>query len=171
MPIELHCNHCGKLVRAPEDAGGKHGKCPSCHQDVYIPTPSDALEPLNISPLDPNAERERARLRHETNVVAARLSSERDPGDGPRGAAAGARPAPTPTLTAHEIEEHVMDYCAAMAGGDLTRAEAIATAARRQPKMLDDVINRIIADELPPAQLAKIPRPVLNGFLKQLRGR
>lgn len=168
MPIELHCNHCGKLVRAPEDSGGKHGKCPSCHQDVYIPTPSDALETLKISPLDPNSERERARLRHESNVVAARLLSERDGGDGARGAG---RAAPSPALTPHELEEQVIQYCVMMAAGDLGPAESIATTARRQAKLLDDVINRLIADELPPTQLAKIPRPVLIGFLKQLRGR
>lgn len=170
MPIEVHCNHCGKLVRAPDDAAGKHGKCPACHQDVYIATPSDALEPLSLTPLDPTAERERARLVHESNLVAAKLLTDRElPADAGRGAS-GPRPA-RPAVSAHELEELVIDYCAAMAAGDLSRAEPIAEAVRRQAKLADDVINRIIGDELPPAQLGKIPRPVLIGFLRQLRGK
>ena len=40
MSIEIHCDHCGKLIKAPDDAGGQRGKCPYCHQSVYVPAPN-----------------------------------------------------------------------------------------------------------------------------------
>ena len=39
MSIELHCPQCEKLIRAPDNAGGKYGKCPYCETKVYIPAP------------------------------------------------------------------------------------------------------------------------------------
>ena len=78
MSIEFHCEHCGKSVRAPDETGGKHGKCPSCHQSVYIPMPSDQVEPLDISPVDQTEERERARLRKEALQLQRDLLEERE---------------------------------------------------------------------------------------------
>jgi DNA-directed RNA polymerase subunit RPC12/RpoP len=37
MAITFHCGHCGKKIEAPDSAGGKWGKCPSCHNKVYVP--------------------------------------------------------------------------------------------------------------------------------------
>ncbi len=163
MPIEVHCNHCGKLVRAPDDAGGKHGKCPSCHQSVYIPTPETQIEPLTIAPIDTRAERDAARLRHESAALASRLMGERDGAD-----AGAASAAPAAALSAPEVEALVVSYVSEMAKGNLSSAEALAVRIQRQ-RVADEVIARIMGDELPPAALAKLPRPVLNGFLKQLR--
>ncbi|MCH7474571.1 MAG: cytochrome C oxidase subunit IV family protein [Gemmatimonadetes bacterium] len=48
MSIELHCPQCEKLIKAPDTAGGRHGKCPYCGRDVYIPAISAtaALAPV-----------------------------------------------------------------------------------------------------------------------------
>ena len=46
MTIEFHCPKCGKHIKAPKEAAGKNGKCPACHQSVYVPTPDDEIEPL-----------------------------------------------------------------------------------------------------------------------------
>mgnify|MGYP000946439218 CR=1 FL=1 len=51
MAIEFHCEFCGKQVRAQDEHAGKRAKCPSCHQSVYVPTPSDQIEALGIEPL------------------------------------------------------------------------------------------------------------------------
>ncbi|HEX5104046.1 MAG TPA: YIP1 family protein [Pirellulaceae bacterium] len=37
MPIEFPCTTCGQLVRTPESAAGKKGKCPHCASIVQIP--------------------------------------------------------------------------------------------------------------------------------------
>lgn len=168
MSIEFHCNHCGKLVRAPDDAGGKHGKCPSCHQSVYIPLPSDQVEPLEIAPVDEAEERERARLLKESQDLQRRLLNERDLPTG-----MGAAPPPSsagqvmpPRL---DMETLVIEYAQAMAAGNLEQAEQLAADIRTDMKTAEDVMQRLMLDELPPKRLAKIPRPVLVGFFKQLR--
>ena len=63
----------------------------------------------------------------------------------------------------------VINYAAAMAAGDLAKAESFATQIRQNPRAAEEVMQRITVDQIPPPQLAKIPRPVLVGFFKQLR--
>lgn len=168
MAIELHCDHCGTLVRAPDDAGGKHGKCPSCHQSVYIPMPSEKVEPLEIAPIDQSEEQERARLLQESLELQRRLMNERDL---PRETAAhqpSSSPSqpPPPRL---DMETLVIEYAQAMAAGNLEEAERLATDIRADLRAAEETIQRLVADELPPEQLAQIPRPVLAGFFRQLR--
>lgn len=164
MPVEFHCNFCGRLVRAPESAGGKHGKCPSCHQTVYVPTPPDQIEPLELSPVDPNEERERARLLAESQALQSRVLHERPTAEsGPAGAAA------PPPLSHEDVDQLVTEYVLKMASGDLEHAERIAKQLRRNMKLTEEVIDHITMDQLLPTALAKVPRPVVLAFLKQLR--
>jgi hypothetical protein len=67
------------------------------------------------------------------------------------------------------MEEAVVNYAKAMAAGNLERAEELAGEIRRDFRVADEVIQRLMLDEIPPAELADIPRPVLVGFFKQLR--
>jgi hypothetical protein len=188
MAIELHCNHCGKLVRAPDDAGGKHGKCPSCHQSVYIPTPPDQLEALKLEPVDSEFERRKARLMHETAELVGKIAREREgpekPGDRAErlareekaaaaraaGGATSAAPArPAAQLTPSEANELVIDYVVAMFEGRLAEAQVLADELRASMKTAEDAMQRIVVDEIPPTKLAKVPRPLIIGFFKQLR--
>lgn len=168
MAIEFHCSHCGKLVRAPDDAGGKRGKCPSCRQTVYIPMPSDQLEPLDITPVDEAAERERARLLKETQELRQRLLQERDAPPATNDAVTP-RPVEQVFVPRLDMETLIVEYAQAMAAGDLERAEELATDIRTDMSAAADVMERLMVDELPPEGLANIPRPVLIGFFKQLR--
>ncbi len=81
MGISFHCEHCGKKIEAPDTAGGKWGKCPACHNKVYVPASKTAQpdDELRLAPLDTEEEirhrkmlAEEARLRQdilkETNV-------------------------------------------------------------------------------------------------------
>jgi hypothetical protein len=167
MSIEFHCEHCGTLVRAPDDGGGKHGKCPSCHQSVYIPMPSDQVEPLEIAPVDQADERERARLQQEALELQRRLLDEREL---PKGMAAELPPASpgAPLPPRLDMETLLIEYARAMAAGDLEQAEQFASDIRADMRAAEEAIQRMVADELPPKQLAQIPRPVLVGFFRQL---
>lgn len=182
MPIELHCNHCGKLVRAPDDAGGKHGKCPSCHQSVYIPTPPDQLDALALEPVDSEFERRKKQLAHEAMQMAARVLRDREglgpekPGDraermvaAERAAASSAAAAPRPAATASQVNEWIIRYAVSVAQGDLAQAEKLEIEIRANMKIAEDAIQRLLVDELPPVALSKIPRPVLVGIFKKLR--
>lgn len=167
MSIEFHCDHCGKLVKTAKEHAGKRGKCPYCHQPVYIPTPADELEPLPLTPLDAQEERERQSMLEETRELAERLRTEKDvPPDAPRA------PLPEPVGDARlsiDMEGLVIEYAACMAAGKLAEAQELATDIRTDLPRAQEVIQRLIGDEIPHPRLAKIPRPVLIGFLKQLR--
>ena len=169
MAIELHCNHCGKLVRAPDDAGGKHGKCPTCHQSVYIPTPADQIEPLAIAPVDESVEAKQRRLAAEAARLHNRLLYDREaPPEraGEERRAEQVMPPPKPNM-----EQLIVEYAVAMAEGRLNDAERTAEDIRRDIGTAEDVMQRLTVDEIPPPKLAKIPRPVLVAFFKQLRGK
>lgn len=37
--IRFKCIYCGQRIRAPEEQGGKKGKCPTCKHEVFVPPP------------------------------------------------------------------------------------------------------------------------------------
>ena len=41
MPIEFNCQSCSRLMRTPDSAAGKKGKCPHCGVMMAIPLTSD----------------------------------------------------------------------------------------------------------------------------------
>src|SRR5688500_10060952 len=45
MAIEFPCPTCRQLVRTPDAAAGKKGKCPSCGTVVIIPAPITVVAP------------------------------------------------------------------------------------------------------------------------------
>ena len=51
MAITFHCEHCGKKIEAPNSAGGKWGKCPACHNKLYVPDLYPDEE-LKLAPID-----------------------------------------------------------------------------------------------------------------------
>lgn len=171
MAIEFHCNHCGRLIKTGDEHGGKRGKCPSCHNSVYIPTPSDQIEPLDLAPLDEAAVQEAERQARAAQELASRLRRDQALPEESRTFQTPSA-APDAPAEAHVDMEHlVTDYVECMASGDLEEAEELKSQIRRRPREADETIDRILADEMPPAALQDVPRPVLAGFLKQLRGK
>jgi len=55
MPIEFRCEHCDKLMRTPDDSGGKKGRCPHCKETTQIPVQSTAglNQPVVEKPVPP----------------------------------------------------------------------------------------------------------------------
>ncbi|MFO0839459.1 MAG: hypothetical protein U1D55_13165 [Phycisphaerae bacterium] len=167
MAIEFHCNHCGKMIKTSDEHAGKNGRCPSCHQTVYIPTPPEQIELLKLAPLDDRAEIERDKLLRETRDLQHKLLREREVADD-----AGNRPHsshPTAMAPKVDVETLVIEYAISMADGNLADAQELAAELRKHMKQAENVMQRITVDEIPPPQLARIPRPVLVGFFKQLR--
>jgi hypothetical protein len=172
MAIEFHCQYCGNMVRTGDEHAGKRGKCPHCHNSVYIPTPSDQLEPLKLAPVDEANEQRQQRLVEESRQLAQRILHEREtPAEPPAHAPPRPEPVGDARLTAANMENLVIDYAVCMAAGDLSEAEELATEIRTNMHAAEEVMQRLTADEMPPAQLSKIPRPVLVKFFKQLRER
>lgn len=166
MAIEFHCDHCGKLVKTSDEHAGKRGKCPHCHQSVYIPTPPEELEPLRLAPVDESEEQERQRLLEESREIAIKLRDEREV---PPEVVKPPLPEPVGDMRlSNDMEQLVTEYVLCMAAGKLSDAEELAKEIRANRILADEFIQRLTIDELPPARLAKIPRAVLLGFIKQL---
>ncbi len=51
MPIKVTCSNCGGVLHAPDDAGGKRGRCPTCGNILPIP----AVEAGGVPPDAPTA--------------------------------------------------------------------------------------------------------------------
>jgi hypothetical protein len=70
-----------------------------------------------------------------------------------------------------DVEAMVIEYVICRADGKLDEADGLAAEIRRHMKQAEEVMQRLTMDEIPPPRLARIPRPVLVKFLKQLQGR
>ena len=58
MAITFHCESCKKKINAPDNTGGKWGKCPYCLHRCYIPLPeTNEEEEIKLAPLDEEEEK------------------------------------------------------------------------------------------------------------------
>ena len=184
LVIEFHCEHCNKIIKAPEETGGRQGKCPHCQGVNYIPMPREALDEIPLTPIDEDFELRRRRAALEDAAVQQRLLRERQsPGEGGRRDAsrrAGPQQAASPsggaaasgsTLTAKHIASLVVTYVEAMSQGTLEKADEISRKLSRHPNEANRVLDDMLRDDLTAYGLPTLPRPVLLGFLKQLRSR
>ena len=51
MPIKVTCPKCQGVLHAPDDAGGKRGKCPTCGTVLAIPAEGIAAGPAQGMPV------------------------------------------------------------------------------------------------------------------------
>lgn len=169
MPIELHCPDCEKLIRAPDNAGGRHGKCPFCEARVYIPLPPSAEDEIAIAPLD-DSDHEAERLRREAIRYAASVDKEADTGEkgGDAPARGGSRPGPAAAPgEVIDLGDNVEAFVLAMKASKLDEAEKIAGRLKRAGSRAKDYVEGLILDPTPPP-IEGVPKPLVMGFLKAL---
>ena len=171
MSIELHCSKCGKLIRAPDEAGGRRGKCPYCQESVYIPMPHDDDEEIRIAPIDDEAERREKELRRESTDFIATVGHEtgspgREGGSDSYEMAGDALP-PGEVV---DITDEVDAFILAMRDSKLDEAERIAVKLAGTGTRARDYVQGMILDEMPP-QIEGVPPPLVKGFLKKLLDR
>jgi hypothetical protein len=164
MSIELHCPQCQKLIRAPDDAGGKTGKCPFCKASVYIPTPPSAEEEeIRIAPVDEEDIRREEQLRREAIQYAASVDHATDPGADVGG---GKGHAPIPDI---DYGSEVELYIRSMHQSKLGDAEAAVARIKRGGTKAYDYVERLLLDEIAP-EFEGVPPGLVKGFLKRLVG-
>ncbi len=176
MSIELHCPKCGKQIRAPENAGGKHGKCPYCEGRVYIPMPPAPEDEIGVAPVDDDFERREAELRRELIAFEAKLSLEdklapTPAGEKPKGGdSASLRDIPEVAGEVIDCDAEVENFITAMRDSRLDDAEDAVASLRRAGPRARDFVQGALVDEMPP-EVQGVPPPVLKGFLKTLLAR
>ena len=166
MSITLHCEYCNKKIEAPDSAGGKWGKCPSCHNKLYVPG-GDSGEELKLTPVDETEEERKKRLMAESFKLVQDILQEKDVPD-----ENAEPPAEKPFhLTDKELLQSIIVYLRRMADGQLEEAqgteELITACGDRAVKALDE----IALSEIPEPELADIPSQILAGLIRNLRSK
>ena len=167
MSITFHCEYCGKKIEAHDGAGGKWGKCPACHNKLYVPDLSADDEELKLAPIDESDEERKKRLMAETRMLEQEILREREIPD------ESAEPVTTSPsqMTEEQLTDNIIDYLQLMAGGELDQAQQlvkpIISCGGRALKILDE----IAMSEIPEPQLADIPQQVLSGLIRTLRAK
>ncbi len=161
MPIELHCSKCSKLIRAPDNAGGRYGKCPYCQNKVYVPAPPDQIEEIPLAPVDEEEERREAQARRESARVAAMIHQATD---NPKGGISGGEAG---TGAATDFSSEVQTYIVAMRDSKLEDAQNVVDRMRKAGKPALLYVEKL-AQRDAPLKIENVPPPLVKGFIKTL---
>ena len=124
MSIKFHCDHCGKKIDAPDGTGGRWGKCPACHNKVYVPQEDDEGE-LTLTPIDETEEERQKRLMAETFQLTQNILQEKDVPE--TGAVTGS----SPDISEKRLTEIIVRYLRQMADGAATGPQSVNCATPR----------------------------------------
>lgn len=167
--IRLTCESCNHVIKAPLSAAGKRGKCPYCHNSVYVPMPASESEEIPLSPADGTAEATAEELEREALQITSALRRERaEPQD--QSAPSADRPSSAgqaaPTVT--QVNDGIVSYLLAMRDSDLDRAEKILHELKPAARQAKDRIEQLMVDAMPPRKLRDLPEGLYQGFLRKL---
>jgi phage FluMu protein Com len=169
MPITFRCQACKKDVTAPDAAAGRRGKCPFCGQmnDVPVPAPQQE-EDEDLIPFAPLDEEEEQQAEQERRALYEQQLALLDE--------AGPETTAVPLdqreeLETEELHHFVVNFCLEMAAGKLEQARQQAMQLKKFAPLGTRAVDEFISGKASEPALDRIPRPVLQAFLKELRGR
>lgn len=171
MSITFHCEHCGKKIEAPDNAGGKWGKCPGCKSKVYVPSGQKDEEELRLAPLDSDDERRKRELMAEAVRLQEEIMSETELPEEVAGAKKEPAEVRPGALSEAELTMSIICYLRQMADGELEQAEQTAKTIIPGGSKAVRILERIALSQIPEPELADIPQQVLSGLIKGLLGR
>ncbi|MBW7990611.1 MAG: hypothetical protein FVQ84_11435 [Planctomycetes bacterium] len=169
MAIIFHCDYCGKKIEAADSAGGKWGKCPACHNKLYVPA-SESDEELKLAPVDETDLEREKRLIDETNRLTLDILKERE---SPKGAAESDTPvevaAPGFEISQVELKQYIIKYLHLMADSELYEAQKVAALIMPKDARAVKILDKMAGSGMPEPELAGISQLVLSGLIKSLR--
>lgn len=169
MSIIFHCVHCGKKIEAPDTAGGKWGKCPACHNKLYVPA-SESDEELKLAPIDMTAEEREKQLMDETYRLTQDILKERAVPEG-----ADEQDEPTKTaglgfeMSQVELRQYIVKYLRLMADSELYDAQKIAALITPYGARVVKILDKMALGDIPEPELAGVSHLVLSGLIRSLR--
>ena len=166
MSITLHCNYCGKKIDAPDSAASKWGKCPGCHNKLYVPGPASDEE-LKLTPVDERDEERKKQLMAETRKLEQDILLESEE---PAGQANNIDTS-TPKTGERELTKSIIKYLRQMADSELEQAESILALIQPHRSTAIKILDRIALSEIPEPALADISHQVLAGLIRTLRNK
>lgn len=175
MAIVFHCEHCAKKIEAPDKAGGRQGKCPACHNRVYVPAALQDDEVLHLAPIDESEESKRERMMAETFSLTEKLLDEKSAPDIPSeeipAPEGGVGIIPLPGMDENDMVKNIVRYLLWMTEGELERAAELEETLITQGRRVLPLLEQIGLNQITDPALAKIPPQVLAGLIRSLRGR
>ena len=166
MSISFSCEFCGKKIQAPDTAGGKWGKCPACHNKLFVPPPDGAGGDLKLAPLDEEDLRRQEKMLAETFKLHQHILSEKEvpEEEGEKKPVKTAANVDTKKLTAQ-----IVTYLQYMVNGELDKADKLANTIKPAGDRAADVLDQIAYGEMPVDELENVPHQVLFGMIKELQ--
>jgi hypothetical protein len=170
MSIKFHCDHCGKKIEAPDNAGGKWGKCPSCHNKLYVPNLNPGDEELKLAPIDTSAKEREKQLMAETYRLTQDILQERVV---PEGGADTAELDDTAEMvfgmSNTELMKYIILYLRQMADGELAEAQKIEALIEPHKAQAVGILDKITQGEIQEQELADVPQQVISSLVRTLR--
>lgn len=166
MSIVFHCDYCGKKIEAPDSAGGRWGKCPSCHNKIYVPSPESDNEELKLAPIDETAMERERRLLAETQRLTQDILSETDIPDGQRDPSGAVY-----ELSDKELKQKIIMYIRHIAHGEMDKAKETAALIAPFKTRAMAILDRIALSEIPEPELEDIPQQQIAGSIRDLRAK
>jgi DNA-directed RNA polymerase subunit RPC12/RpoP len=188
MTIVFHCEHCEKKISAPDEFGGKAGKCPHCHQRVFIPSPPDQLEEIPLAPEDPQDEKRRQELLREQIRLQEQLNQHKEAPPEPTGGSTSplrggvlglsdsdsdseGTPAAGGRSGKADVSALVGQYLVLMSKGNLDAAEQRADQIAASGPSAKHVVEQMAMQDILEPALANVPPSVISGYFKKLLAR
>ncbi len=163
MSITLHCQYCNKKIEAADSAAGKWGKCPYCHNKLYVPD-IKADDDLKLAPIDEDEEKRKQQLMAETYRLEQEILLEREEGKSPSGKS-------VIELSDKELTANIILYLCRMANAELDEAEQILGLITPYGARAQKIVEGIALSEIPESELEEIPQQVLSGLIRALRNK
>jgi len=171
MAVTFHCEYCGKKIEAPDGAGGKWGKCPACHNKLYVPNFS-AGEELKLSPIDESDEAKQKELMDETYKLSEDILLEKEvPAESDESAESAEAMVLPLEISGEQLKKNIINYLLQMSQGQLEQAETTIGLIVPCGQRAVEILDRIALAEIPEPGLADIPPQVLSGLIRELRGK
>ena len=177
MSITFHCDFCNKKIEANESAAGKWGRCPSCHNKIYVPN-LNVEDELKLAPVDEDAEKRKKKLMDETFSLEQTILSERSTPAETNNNNNINNEIPLIPETAARFEnvvdedslyETIVKYLRQMADGELDDAKSTLISIQSAPEASLKLLDRIALADIPEAELSDVPPQVLSGLIRTLR--
>jgi len=169
MAIIFHCDYCEKKIEAADSAGGKWGKCPACHNKLYVPAPESDDE-LTLAPMDLTAEEKEKQLMDETNRLTLDILKQREK---PEGAAEQNEPAEAAgsgfEMSQVELKQYIIKYLRLMADSELYEAQKIAALITPKGPRAVKILDKMAGSDMHEPDLAGVSQLVLSGLIKSLK--
>lgn len=170
MAIKFHCQYCGKKIEASDKAAGKRGKCPSCHNKIYVPN-LNVDGDLKLKPVDEEEERRKKELMNETYQLECTILSQKESDSADSSESSSSDNTSSGSISKKDLESTVVNCLRNMIDGRLSEVNKVIPELAKYRSEVLEIVDRIAVDQSSYPKLNEVPQRVLAGFIRDFRGK